>query len=237
MALTIELEAPSTPSELVPTDLLSKRCSEEVARYRRGEACDDSFSFELFRRAVVARDEVAWQSLHGIFNEQVHSWCRLATLGRSTDAEELVCVTWEKFWLNFTPAKLAAASGGPGVLRYLKMCARSAAIDAARSRAPAFSLDESPVEEADRKPVLSEAHAEREAHACFWAIVNDTLRDDRERVLAYLMYERGLRSCEVQAKRPDLFPSASEVYRVTRNLLDRLKRNRALLAWFEDDRC
>jgi len=123
------------------------------------------------------------------------------------------------------------------VLRYLKMCARSAAIDAARTRAPALSLDESPVEEADRAPVLAEAHAERDAHARFWSIVNATLRDERERILAHLMYERGLKSAEVQAKRPDLFPTAAEVYRVTRNVLDRLKRNRDLLAWIEGDRC
>jgi DNA-directed RNA polymerase specialized sigma24 family protein len=81
--------------------------------------------FELFRRAVAERDELAWQALHGIFNEQVVSWCRVVA-GRRGDVDELAGATWEKFWRNFTPAKLAAASGGTGVLRYLKMCARSA---------------------------------------------------------------------------------------------------------------
>lgn len=221
---------------LLSADALSLRCREQVARYRHGEGCDDSFTLELFRRAVVERNETAWQALHNIFNEQVLAWCRLAT-GRTYDADELVAVTWEKFWLNFTPGKLAAACGGPGVLRYLKMCARSAAIDAVRMRGSAFSLDESPIEEPDRSPAPSEANADHDARARFWAIVNGTLRDDCERVLAHLVYECGLKPAEVQARRPDLFPSVADVYRITRNLLDRLKRNRAMRAWAADERC
>jgi hypothetical protein len=37
----------------------------------------------------------------------------------------------------------------------------------------------------------------------------------------------------VQLRRPDLFSSVDAVYTVTRNLLDRLRRNRELRAWLD----
>jgi hypothetical protein len=92
------IDEPQAKASL-PLDLLAQRCADEVARYRRGEPCDDTFAFELFRRAVQRLDERAWQALHGIFHEQVLAWCRLATPGYTAEAEELVCITWEKFWL------------------------------------------------------------------------------------------------------------------------------------------
>jgi hypothetical protein len=233
--VAIEIAIEDCTVEFLPCESLSQQCSEQVSRYRRGESCDDSFTFELFRRAVVKRDERAWLSLHAIFNDQMQAWCRLTSCDRSLDADDLASVAWERFWLYFTPAKLDAANGAPGILRYLKMCARSATIDAARAQLQTVSLDLSPVEEADRDPSPADAHADADRRGRFWAIVNGTLRDDSERVLAHLVYERGLKSSEVQARHSDLFPTVGDVYRVTRNVLDRLKRNRALLDWFTDE--
>jgi hypothetical protein len=107
-------------------------------------------------------------------------------------------------------------------------------IDAARVRLQTVPLDISPVEWAHPHPAPAELHADADNRARFWAIVNDSLHDESERVLAHLVYECNLKSAEVQARRPDLFPTVGDVYRITRNVLDRLKRNRALLAWFAD---
>ena len=218
-----------------PIGVLSARCREELARYRRGAACDDGFCLALFRRAVVDRDDAAWQELQAIFHEQVLTWCRSATGRSGADSEELVCIAWEKFWAHFTPCKLVAARDAAWVLRYLKMCARSAAFDALRSRGPELALDEFVAEHPDRHPLLSEAHADNDARARFWAIVNASLRDDRERVMAHLSYELGLKPCQIQCQQPDLFPSIVDVYQVTRNVLDRLKRNRELRLWCEQE--
>jgi hypothetical protein len=122
------------------------------------------------------------------------------------------------------------------VLRYLKMCARSAAFDVARSKTVCVSLDDSPIEVWDRKQVPAEEYVDQDARARMWAIVNATLKTQRERVVAYLAYEHGLKSAEIQARRPDLFESVADVYRVSRNVIDRLKRNHDLIAWFTADR-
>jgi hypothetical protein len=44
----------------------------------------------------------------------------------------------------------------------------------------------------------------------------------------------GLTSAEVQRRRPDLFPAVGEVYRVTRNLLDRLRRSPEMARWMRE---
>ena len=218
-----------TAIEEVSAEDLACCCREQMARYRRGEPCDDRVCLELFRRAVVGRDDAGWRELHHILHDQVISWCRQAG-GIYGDAEELVCVTWEKFWLHFTPAKFAAATGLGGVLSYLKLCARSAALDGIQGH-KVQSLDATVIERSDGRPAPGDEHADRDARARFWAIVNASLRDERERVLAHLNYEVGLRPCEIQARRPDYFQSSAEVYQVTRNIVDRLRRSRDLRTW------
>jgi hypothetical protein len=227
----IELDSNGIAIEAAPPELLARRAGEQLARFRRGEPSEDCFCLELFRRAVVERDEDCWRELHSILHEQVLSWCRVIGPGGVADPAELVCIAWEKFWLHFTPAKLAAAKGIDGVLCYLKMCARSAAMDAVQWRTRLQSLDAAPIERSDGRPTPAEAEADRDARTRFWAIVNASLRDERERVLAHLNYEVGLRPCEILAQRPDFFHSSAEVYQVTRNIVDRLRRSRELQAW------
>jgi hypothetical protein len=237
MVGTAELERMPAQVEALSIDALAQQCRVEAARYRRGEPNDDRFALELFKRAVVDGENSAWIALQGIFHTQVIVWCRSAARCPSADPEDLACATWERFWRSFTPAKLAAAGHCAGVMSYLKLCARSAAADEARSYRGLVSLDDSPLERADAAPILDEAAVDRDARARFWSIVNASLHDERERVLAYLSYELDLKSTEIQSKRPDLFPSVTDVYQVARNVLDRLKRNRDLQAWFCQSGC
>jgi len=53
-----------------------QRCRDETANYRRREAHDDRYCFEMIRRAVAERDEHCWQELYAIYHDQVLSWCR-----------------------------------------------------------------------------------------------------------------------------------------------------------------
>src|SRR5207244_13443031 len=42
---------------------LARRCAEETLRFVRGAPRDDTFCFELFARAVVARNDEAWAAI------------------------------------------------------------------------------------------------------------------------------------------------------------------------------
>jgi hypothetical protein len=145
-----------------------------------------------------------------------------------------VALTWEKFWRCYTPEKLAASPGAGGALRYLKMCARSVVVDAARRRAALQRIDHDGEDRPDDSLSPDDSLAEEDARMIFWEIVDGCLRDDRERLLVQLMFEIGLRSADVQAARPDLFPTVADVYRTTRNILDRLRRSRDLQAWLAE---
>src|SRR5690348_13302436 len=120
------------PPDRLSIEALCRRCREETARYRRGQSYDDRFCFDVFRRAVVERDDACWEQLNAIYREQVAAWCRRAGASQPTDVEELAVLAWEKFWASFTPQKLAASNGSAGVLRYLQMCAHSVVVDAHR---------------------------------------------------------------------------------------------------------
>lgn len=213
-----------------------RRCQEETARYRRGEPFDDRFCFDMIRRAVIERDETCWSQLHAIYGEQVHTWCRRRSPNPSTDIDELAAMAWEKFFVAYTPEKLAAAAGSAAVLRYLKMCAQSVAIDAIRAQSGSVSLENAAVDPPDAAPAPGEAQAERAGQAALWEIVSAQLRNERERVLIHLMYDIGLKSAEIQAQRPDLFPEVGEIYRLTRSIHDRLERSPELRAWRDEQR-
>jgi hypothetical protein len=114
------------------------------------------------------------------------------------------------------------------------MCARSVVVDAARRRAALQRTAHDDQDRAATAPAPDDALADADARQIFWEIVQGCLREERERLLVQLMFELGLRSAEVQAARPDLFPTVADVYRTTRNILDRLRRNRDLQAWLAE---
>ena len=211
---------------------LSRRCREQTARYRRREPYDGRYCLELLRRAIDGRDERCWQELHVIYDDQVLAWCRRAGAGLAAEPQELAALTWEKFWQNYTPAKLAAASGLTAVLRYLQMCAASVVVDYSRGRTRSVPLDAA--ERAEEQSAVG-TEIERVDAEAFWHMIGRHLRDERERVLVYLTYELGLKPADVQAHRPDLFPTVSDVYRMNRNVLDRLRRSRDLAAWLAQE--
>jgi hypothetical protein len=107
-------------------------------------------------------------------------------------------------------------------------------LDAARHHASALPLDWAVAErwEATRSSV--ESYDDGTGRVALWQVVNEHLHDECERVLVHLRFELGLKSAEVQAHRPDLFPCIGDVYRVTRNVLDRLRRSPALRAWWTE---
>jgi RNA polymerase sigma factor (sigma-70 family) len=212
----------------LPDAELLVRCRAELTHARSGDDHDDRPTFELLRRAVIAREDGAWARLQQLLGGQVTAWCRRSGAGED-DLDEVVQITWVKFWQFYTPAKFETARSLAEVLRYLKLCARSAVLDAVRRRRDTTGLDPD-LAVADTDPTPDAECLDAEERAAFWQLVETHLHDERERLLLQLTYEMGLTSAEVQAHRPDLFPTVQDVYRITRNVLDRLRRSHGLIA-------
>src|SRR5207249_8057842 len=102
----------------------------------------------------------------------------------------------------------------------------------ARRAAPVNSLDELP------ETVPSSTNAERSvvgklAGEQLWATIAAELQDEAEEVVAYLSFARELKPSEIFDRHPRLYASVADVYRIKRNLIERLRRNpqvRAFLA-------
>jgi DNA-directed RNA polymerase specialized sigma24 family protein len=114
-------------------------------------------------------------------------------------------------------------------LQYLKSCVHSAIEDAYRQqqRWPPEALIWNELSE-----VLVDEELSPEARvlsrlvreALEWAVWS-RLRDEAEVVVATLSWEYGLSPREIQARRSDLFATVQQVYRIKRNILDRLSRD------------
>lgn len=210
---------------------LIARCREETGRFLRHEPTTDGFCYEIVRRAIHDADQPAWDAVFAQYHGIVVAWVRQhpAWPGTNEDADYWTNRVFERFWAAVTPERFAAFPTIAAILRYLKMCTHSVLLDDARARSHA------------RLQPLSEQIAERAAmpdtaahtmsamgRAALWEAIRAELQGEAERQVAHLCLVLDLKPREVQATRPDLFPTVGDVYRVKRNVLDRLKRSAAI---------
>ena len=204
---------------------LAHRCGEETGRYLRGEAHSDRFCFELFRRAVVERDEAAWAAVLAQYRETLRHWLG----GRQEDADDGVSAAFERFWRAVSPQKFARFASLPAILQYLKMCAHTVNID--RLRASRLTAMEQTLDDAPEMPavdMIEELVASRVDATAFWQEVRRILVDERELRVIYFSYVIGLTPRAICERQAGEFPNVQEVYRLKRMALDRLRRVPAL---------
>ena len=75
--------------------------------------------------------------------------------------------------------------------------------------------------------------AETVAAAELWAAITTELHSEADRTVARLCLVHSLRPREVFERHPDIFTDVEDVYRVKRNVLERLKRNPAIRAYMD----
>jgi hypothetical protein len=71
--------------------------------------------------------------------------------------------------------------------------------------------------------------------ATLWESIQSFLPDERERRIAYLLYYCGLKPREIVTRCSKEFDDVKEVYRLSHNVVERLRRNRDRLRWLLDD--
>ncbi|MCS7173400.1 MAG: sigma-70 family RNA polymerase sigma factor [Armatimonadetes bacterium] len=187
-------------------------------------------AYQLFRRALVFRDEDAWRTLYARYQALVASWVRRhsAFSHAGEPVEWLVNRAFEKMFLAVDEEKFRRFPDLPSLLRYLQMCTHSAVVDAIRRREQAF-LVEDPKGNAAADPE-AEAVA-RMGIQELWETLRSVVADERERVVLYESFVHGIPPRELVRRRGDLFASVEEVYNVRRTLLSRLRRHPRLQAF------
>lgn len=217
---------------------LARRCTEETSKFLRQSASNDRYCLELFRRAIVRRDEDAWACLYQQYAPLVLTWVNQhqsasALLGQDGGAP-LVNAVFAKFAQALTPAKMANFDSLAAILKYLKMCVHSVIADEVRARQSRQyeetleSIEQEPAADDPAEDVISGLSIQS-----LWQVIQEELNGEDERLLIYLAYVQGMKPAEICAQQRRYFPSVEDVYRIKRNVLERLRRNRRLQAMFK----
>jgi hypothetical protein len=213
---------------------LARRCREETLRFLRGEDRDDAFCFEIFQRAVVTHDDVAWEAIvaqyRGIVLAYVSQHTAAAILHESDDY--WINRAFQRFWSAVGADRFDRFPDLPALLKYLKMCVHSVLMDEIRSRRAASisSLDDVPETMPDitstEGSVLGNLAGEQ-----LWTVIKGLLQDEAEERVVYLSFARDLKPAEIAERYPRLFAGVADVYRVKRNVIERLRRSSEIRAF------
>ena len=223
-------KAETTPqTELLSINDLARCCSEETNKFLKQSVSNDRYCLELFRRAITRRDDDAWACIYQQYAPLVLTWVNqhqsAAPLLGQDGSAPLVNAAFAKFAQALTPAKMDNFDSLAAVLKYLKMCVHSVIADEVRSRQ---SRENEPASEDPADDVVSSISAQG-----LWQVIQEELNGEEERVLIYLADIHGMKPSEISSQHRRLFPTVEDVYRIKRNVLERLRRNRRLQSLFK----
>lgn len=213
---------------------LAQRCREETQRFLRGEPRDDAYYFEIFQRAVVNRDNDAWQAIvaqyRGILLAYVSQHTPTAMLNESDDY--WINRAFQRFWSAIGPDRFGRFPDLAALLKYLKLCVHSVLMDEARARRANLvtSIDEAPESAAVQSDaeggILGKVSGEQ-----LWATIARVLQDEAEEKVIFLSFARDMKPAEIFQRYPQLYRGVADVYRIKRNVLERLRNNAEVRAF------
>ena len=212
---------------------LAQFCTEETNKFLKQVASNDSFCLELFRRAIVDRNDDAWGSIYQQYAPLVLTWVTqhqsvTPILGQEGSAP-LVNAAFAKFAQALTPAKMENFVSLAAVLKYLKLCVHSVVADEVRARQ--MRQFEDTLEMITQEPASDDPAEDVVASIAaqdLWQIIQEELHREDERIVIYQAYVQGMKPSEICSQNRQLFPTVDDVYRVKRNVLERLRRSRRL---------
>jgi RNA polymerase sigma factor (sigma-70 family) len=235
-------QPPQEPSlQRLSINDLARCCSEETSKFLKQSVSNDRYCLELFRRAIVNRDDDAWACIYQQYAPLVLTWVTqhqsAAPLLGQDGGAPLVNAAFAKFSQALTPAKMGNFDSLAAMLKYLKMCVHSVVADEVRARqARQYEetlelIEQEPASDDPADDVVSNISAQN-----LWQVIQEELNGEDERILIYLAYVHGMKPSEISSQHRRLFPTVDDVYRIKRNVLERLRRNRRLQMMFKHQR-
>lgn len=206
------------------------RCAQETDRFFSRQEHDPRFCFELFRRAILQRDDLAWEFVYAQYRPLAARWIERhpALFLTGEEAQFFLNRAFEKMWRGLTPEKFATFDDLKSILRYLQMCAHSVVIDFLRrkeQKALQDSVDEADqVLESGETAVEDQLTIEMEKQN-LWDWLEAQFNDEKERLAIYGIFVLGLKPSEVVGEYGRVFQDVKEVYRAKENVIARLRRS------------
>lgn len=220
------MDRPSKPERLTTAELAAM-C--QVESTSPGQP-DQSACLELFRRALVEDDQQAWRALYRQYRLLVAKW----GAGSGLDLDDLVNETFARFWRAVHQRGFPFSSLG-AVLGYLKRCARTLVIDAARRSDYQQRVREKLQGVTDpTAPPLDNAILGRLSSQEFLSYLYSRLRDEEETLVFRLSYELCFKPREICQHYPQRFPHVRQVYRIKERILSRLANDPKVRRWRQE---
>jgi hypothetical protein len=216
----------------------ASRCAAETERFFQGKNYDPGDCFELFRLAILERNQEAWGAVYAQYQTLVGKWVQQHPAFESCgeEAQFFVNRAFEKIWAALTPDKFRNFTELKALLGYLKMCVHSVITDQARAHKLSELLDlaeEAGSEPVEPGPSLEERVLERADRERFWEALYARLHNQKERQVIYGSFFLALKPREIYEQFPGLFLGVDEVYLVKQNILARLRRDGEMIALME----
>ncbi len=205
----------------------SQRSSTNQSRLVAQEA--PNACLELFRRAIKERDQAAWDIIYEQYRRIVFSWVSRNPVFYSTgeSAEYFAQDAFMRMWRHLTPEKFDRLNDLRSLMAYLKMCVNSTLIDFMRRQ-------DQPTEELqETTPHAEEPSAvEQLDRAQLWQLVSGQVQNDKEWLVVRGLFVWGYKPNELSTKYDSVFRDVKEVYTIRENVMNRLRRNRAIREYF-----
>ncbi len=229
----------SAREEMVPSDpslstlslpVLAEYCLSELNSYRHGVPASNQYGLELLRRALLQRDPLAWEAVQQCFKETLLRWMErhsLRSVACRFDSEEnYVALAFARFWQATAGNQAIEFKTLGAALRYLRASLHGTILDTLRaySRPQEVSLPEAG--EAG-EPLAQERADGRQ----LWEVIRSLIPNERELRVAYLLFNCGLKPREIVHFCPQEFSQVEEIYRLRRNIVDRLLRHEDYIRW------
>ena len=211
---------------------LENRCISEIENYRRKEPYNDQYCLEIFHRALLQHNNDAWELLMQRFGPMVKSWVRSHprqdAACRLDSEDNYVAKAFSRFWQAAAYNQEVRFTSLAAALSYLKTCLTGAILDTLRSYAKADLSLNDPDHPPQEEPAMEDDTDDGQE---LWSIIKSLLPNAREQRLAYLLFHCGLKAREVVQFCGQEFSDVNEVYRLRRNIIERLIRNRDQIRW------
>jgi hypothetical protein len=221
------------PLTRLPLRRVAERCHQESTLYLERGPHDPRFCYELWRRAIVDRDQRAWDAVYRQYAELtpvVRHWVERHSMFSATgeDAAYFVNRAFERLWQALDAQKFTRFPDLPALLRYLKLCVHSSITDHVRG-----ARDEDELPEDERHDIAAPA-ATRDDGGDLWELVAARLDGGQEQTAVYARYVLAMKPQEIYEAYPGLYASVKQVYAVLQNALRRLRRDDELLRYLAE---
>jgi hypothetical protein len=204
--------------------VLAAQCLRKLDNYRRGEPCTDAYGLELLHRAIIQSDQEAWVWVQHCFGGVVRGWLRhhpkREVACRLESEENYVAQAFERFWQATAFNQRVEFRTLAAALQYLRASLNGVILDMLRAytRPGEISLP-GPGEPGEP---FGEDNTENSE---VWESLLLILTNPREQRVTYLLFHCGLGPREIIRFCPQEWSDVQEIYRLRRNIMERLLRN------------